>query len=90
MQAFFAATQEDNVSLLEGPEHERRVALKTELEAKIAEQKEILQALDGDEALRVKAEIQELEAQLPPPGPTICSIKNDWQACVSHLRAQAR
>lgn len=79
LQAFVAATMEDNISLLQGPEHERRVALKVELEGRIAELKEVLSGLSGDEESRVKQEIEQLEAKLPPAGPTICSVKNDWE-----------
>ncbi len=80
LQAFVAATQEDNVSLRNGDERQRLVALRKELEAKVDDLKVIVANLDGDEELRVKAEIQELEAQMPPDGPTICSVKNDWES----------
>ena len=53
--------------------------MKSEIDAKILKLKGILANLDGDEEMRVKAEIAELETQLPPPGPAICSVKNDWE-----------
>lgn len=79
LQAFVAATQEENVSLRSGDERHKLVALKKELDARIDELKVALANLDGEEELRVKTEIKELEARVPPDGPTICTIKNDWQ-----------
>lgn len=79
LQAFVAATQEDNVSLRSGEERDRLVALKKELEARIDDLKVTLANLDGDEELRAKAEIKELESRVPPDGPTICTVKNDWE-----------
>ncbi len=77
LQAFVATTEEENVSLREGPDRDRLVALKQELDLKVGELKEILANLDGDEELRVKEEIKQLEARTPADGPTLCSIRND-------------
>jgi hypothetical protein len=86
LQAFLAATSEDDVSLRRDKQQERLAALKIDLDAKILELKGILANLDGDEETRVKAEIQQLQLQLPPPSPTLCSIKNDWEnAAPIHL-----
>ncbi len=77
LQAFIAATHEDNRSLLDDAEHKEFLEQTEKLESRIAELKEILANLDGDKEKQVLAEIQELEQQLPPPGPAICGIRND-------------
>jgi hypothetical protein len=78
LQAFFAATREDDVSLREKADQDRLSALKEKLGAQIAELKEELIDATGDEEQRIRDELSRLDAQLPPPGPTLCSIKNDF------------
>ncbi len=77
MKAFFAASLEDNISLLDEAESERRRLLKEDIEQQITELKKILPELDGDDERQVRDEIEQLEQQLPPSGPMICSITND-------------
>ncbi|MEZ6136383.1 MAG: PSD1 and planctomycete cytochrome C domain-containing protein [Pirellulaceae bacterium] len=78
LQAFVAATHEDNCSLHFDTEQAERLALNEELDAKIASLKEIIANLDGDEEERVRQEIAKLIEQKVPPGPTICAVKNDF------------
>lgn len=79
LQAFVAATHEDNRSLLEDAEQKRLLSLTEELESKIARLKKNLTNLSGDEEKQAREEILQLEKQLPPAGPTICAIRNDLE-----------
>ncbi len=79
LQAFMAASQEVNRSLRNNAEQARLLALKAELEDRIGVLKEQIANLDGDEEERVKAEITELEDQIPSSGPTICGVENSTQ-----------
>lgn len=77
LQAFLAATREADVSIGDPAEQAQAAALTEKLETKIAELKASLAELSGPEEQRVRDEIKQLESQLPPPGPTLCSIQND-------------
>jgi hypothetical protein len=78
LQAYFAASQEDNISLLEDAEQSRLAGVTAKLEKEISELKEVVATLEGEAESKVRQQIEALEAQLPPPGPTICSVRNAW------------
>lgn len=86
LQAFLAATREDNV-LLASSEAKKRWDEATQLiESQIVELKDRLKQQSGEEELSTRAQIKNLEARLPPPLPTLCSIRNDpQQATPIHL-----
>lgn len=78
LQAFVGTTFEHNLSLLDSEEQRRLAALAEELESKIAELKERISGLNGDEEEKAQAEIKRLESELPAQGPTICGVQNDF------------
>ncbi len=84
LQAFFAATQEDDLSLRDEDEQTRLLAVKEKLEAQIAELKATLADATGDEEQRLRDELARLDGELPPPGPTLCSVKNSFDE-TSHV-----
>jgi len=77
LQAFLAATQEDNVSLLDPEEQSSRTALTGSLTAQIEKLKQELRDLTGEAAEQIRQQIEQLEEQMPSAGPTLCSVKND-------------
>jgi len=77
LQAFVAAAHEDNRSLQDDAEQKRLLAMTEKIESKIAAIKETLANLDRDAEKQAREEILQLKKQLPPPGPTICGIRND-------------
>ncbi len=79
LQAFLAATHEDDLSLRDEDEQARLSALRESLETKIAELKDKLKDLTGETEQPIRDQITALEEQLPKAGPTLCSIKNDFE-----------
>ena len=81
MQAFLAATQEEQIIL--APEQEQKAwkASTDEINEKTKKVKKRLKDLEGEEKERVKKEVDSevkiLQAQLPKPLPAITSIRND-------------
>ena len=79
LQAFFAASHEDNVILASKEQRERWERSTQRIQKQIDKLKELLQRQKGNEEQLTRARIQQLEAQLPLPLPMLCSIKNDPQ-----------
>ena len=77
LQAFLAATQEHNVVLASEERQTAWQATTDEINKKVKELKEEAKKLPKDERKPVYDEVARLEATLPEPLPTICSIQND-------------
>ncbi len=77
LQAFLAATQEENVFLASREEQERWQRETDRITKQIEELKKLLKKQIGKDEQPTREKILELEAQLPPPLPTLCSIQND-------------
>ena len=76
LQAFLAATQEDDIVLAAADEQARWTERTEGIQKQIDALKKQIADLTGDERERAQQRIEELEDQLPPPLPTICSIRN--------------
>ncbi|MCA9130524.1 MAG: PSD1 domain-containing protein [Planctomycetales bacterium] len=86
LQAYFAASVEDDVSMQDDAQAKARQKRTAELEREIDELKATIANLDGAAEETARLQIAELEAQIPPPGPTICSITNEFEPePVTHL-----
>jgi hypothetical protein len=79
LQAFVAATFEDNLVRASELEQEAWEAKTKEVNKQIEQLKRKLKRAEGDEELRLMEAVKELEAQLPPPLPTICSVAADYE-----------
>ena len=81
MQAFLAATREEQIILAPEGEQEAWKAKTSDINEKIKKVKQRLKDLEGEEKERVKKEVdkqvRQLEALLPKPLPAIASIRND-------------
>ena len=81
MQAFLAATQEEQIILAPKEKQKAWKASTDEINEKIKKVKKRLKGLEGEEKERVKkevdSEVKTLQAQLPKPLPAIASIRND-------------
>ncbi len=76
LEAFLAATHERNIPLADA---EQVAAWQSRTEAVKAEIKKLgksLVAASGDTREEITARLKELDAQLPPPLPTICTVEN--------------
>ena len=79
LQAFMAATEENNIVLASEQEQEAWKALVKEKEGEIRELRKKLDDLTGEEKGRLHQKIRNLEVSLPDPLPTIATIKNDYE-----------
>ena len=77
MQAFLAATQENDVSLASAPETAAWKKKTEEVNAEIKRLKDAVKKLDGEAREALKKRLKETEGRLPPALPTLCSIRND-------------
>ena len=77
LQAFLAATQEHNLILATEERQADWKARTDEINAKVKALKEAVKKLPTDERQPTYDEVLRLEAALPGPLPTICSIQND-------------
>jgi hypothetical protein len=79
LQAFLAATQENNIVLATETEQEAWKALVKEKEGEIKELNKQLDELTGEEKGKLHQKIRNLEVSLPDPLPTIATIKDDYE-----------
>jgi hypothetical protein len=77
LQAFIAATFEANVVRASEAEQKAFSEATDQIKSRIEKLKEKLKKAAGEEELRLGEEIAELEEQLPPPLPTICTVAAD-------------
>ena len=77
LQGFLAATQEHNLILATEESEAAWKAQTDEINSKVKELKEAVKELPVDERQPTYDEVLRLEATLPGPLPTICSIQND-------------
>jgi hypothetical protein len=76
LQAFLAATQEHNL-VLAGSEEEAEWKARTDkIQADIQRLKKELARLQGTDRTQMEAKLQELEQSLPPPLPTISTVRD--------------
>lgn len=80
LQAFFAATREHNISLAS----DKEVSAWNDATRKIQQQLKALQMranqLSGGDEARVRRQIVDLQSRLPPPLPTVPTIRNDYES----------
>lgn len=76
-QAYFAATEEENIPLATDSQQQAWQDTTDRITARIKALKKDLARQDGESATQIQNQIAKLDAQLPPPLPTICSITND-------------
>jgi hypothetical protein len=76
LQAFLAATQEDDVPLADAARHAEWVARTSRINDEIARLKQGLKDVDGAARQAVLARLREAERSLPPPLPTISSVRD--------------
>ncbi len=77
LQAYFSATQEHSLLLMSPAEREPFAAKWKPLHDQLDELRGMLENLQGADRQRVTREIRNLEAQLPPPPPSILTIRNE-------------
>ncbi len=77
MQAFLAATQENDIPCVGPDEHAAWKSRTETVNEEIARLKESLKAVTGEAEKRLREKLKETEARLPDPLPSLASIKND-------------
>ncbi len=77
LQAFLAAAIDDDVPLAGAQELARWKAQYDEIDKEIAELKGRLETAIGDEKDQLEAQIKMVEVRLPPPLPSINTVRND-------------
>jgi len=77
LQAYFAATQEHNVSLASPDDQKQWEAQTSQLKTRIAELQAKVKGLTGPQKDALDAQIEELSDQLPEPLATIPTIRNE-------------
>ena len=78
LQAYFAATQEHNISLVPDKDWQAWEKKTENIKRKIAGLKERVGESNGDEKARLEKKISDLEYQIPPHLPTIPGIRNEF------------
>ena len=78
LQAYFAATEENDVIL--GPQDQKKIwEEKTKaLNAELKKHRKQLEQAEGEERKKLSDQIEKLEDERPPPPPTIPTIHNDF------------
>jgi hypothetical protein len=77
LQAYFAATEEHDISLATATERAAWEATRKKIQGEIRTLKAKARRASGDEKARLAAEIEALEDSIPPPPATIPAIRND-------------
>jgi hypothetical protein len=76
MQAFFAATQENDIVLADAGKRAEWQATTQRIQSEVKKLQKTLSNLKGEELKRAEAKMRELDDSLPPPLPTISSVQN--------------
>ncbi len=74
LQAFLAQTQEKDIVLADAKTKADRESRTLQMQAKIKRLKQALETAEGEERLRMRAELAQVQRQMPSPLPTISSI----------------
>jgi hypothetical protein len=77
LQAYLAATQERDVILLGAAERASWQDASAGIQSRLKQLRRAAEDAEGDERKRLRAEIEVVEASLPPQPPTIPSVHND-------------
>ncbi|MCZ6792823.1 MAG: PSD1 and planctomycete cytochrome C domain-containing protein [Planctomycetota bacterium] len=85
LQAFLAATREDDVVLATAEEQAARKQRAGEVEKEISRIKKALETATGDAETRLRGELAAARKLLPAPLPAISSIRNDPQPTAIHV-----
>lgn len=78
LQAYLAATDEHNISLAGAAEQERWEAETKRIKEEMQRIHKVARLKTGEERIKLQAQVDALEDQLPPPLPTIPSTWNDF------------
>ncbi|MCI0534019.1 MAG: DUF1549 and DUF1553 domain-containing protein, partial [Verrucomicrobiales bacterium] len=79
LQAFLAATQENDISLANPEDHAAWKALTDAANEEIKKLKEALKYSKGEERKRLQEQVEQAEDRLPAPLASIASITNDFK-----------
>lgn len=74
LQAFLAQTQENDIVLADAKTKADCESRTQQIQAKIKRLKQVLETAEGEERLRMRAELARMQRRLPPPLPTISSV----------------
>jgi hypothetical protein len=76
LQAFLAQTQEHDIVLADRKTREEWEARTSKVQGEIKRIRQALETLEGDERKRMQEELVRTERRLPPPLPTISSVRD--------------
>jgi hypothetical protein len=76
LQAFLAQTQEQDIVLADAKTKADWDSSTRQIQAKIKSIKHALETAEGEERLRMRAELTQMQRRLPPPLPTISSVRD--------------
>ena len=79
LQAYVAATEEDDISLVSPTEKADWEAASGKFKRELADLQKKVKRATGEEKSRLKAEIEALELHAPVPIPTIAATRNDFE-----------
>jgi hypothetical protein len=74
LQAFLAQTQENDIVLADAKTKADWHSRTKQMQEKIKQIKQALETAEGEERLRIRAELAQMQRRLPPPLPTISSV----------------
>ncbi len=74
LQAFLAQTQEKDIVLADAKTKADWESRTQQMQTKIKRIKQTLETAEGEERLRIRAELTQVQRQMPPPLPTISSV----------------
>jgi hypothetical protein len=76
LQAFFAATHEHSIPLVDTKTHSDWKTRSDAVEEEIKRLKEELTRADGEARDRLRTKLKEAQRKLPPPLPAVCTVRN--------------
>jgi len=86
LQAYLAATAEENVIVASASERRAWEKQAAEIQERIADLRQEVNEAEGQERVRLKQQIAELQQQLPPDLPAIASTRNDQPTPIHILK----